>query len=726
MLPAKNKIKRSRFGCHRCKKLKVKCSEDKPACASCIKVGEKCDYTLKLTWGGRPYKNAQKRQVQMPVDVPPAQMPRTPEVLSFVPSDFNKDVSNVSPRDRPSMKVESHPLPLSHSPVSHSSMAAQVYLHNNQVSPVKQEDEPERRLSDPLRIFTANSPLSYFIANHLSEAAETDLSGSAIEHIGTDATHFAHHVPSPSLSINPLPRYDNYSSDLEKIERTFPLDPRLPYFRDFLGHSPVKIEPEDVDEVESLDAATALDASPRFDPSSSIPTPLVPLPEILLKVPYYRQLLHFWVNVAADNLVPAPSLYKDNPFKVILPQMAMHYSGVLTTLLAVAARARANLEGATAAHQRIIDQLLGRSCNELLRLLQDKKEATSDGTLATSLLLSVYEISTSYDVKKHRTHAIGASQIMTARVKKGISNMRGFSLSEMEDSVSISSDSSTSSRTESDMAFFLLRWFTYVDVLGGLSSARERDNYLRAYRKGGGYEPVEAVAEFDVGGLTDPTRDIDFLLGFDVRLLPHFINISLLVDEVEKYMSKPESDHECVPLYIIAYALELADKFKKAYEEAEAKRQQAVDEMIEDKQRGGTALGKWPNISVLMDKDNTLRSTNRLYFDAGLLNLYRRVLLLPRTSLLVRLLVAEMTQVFEQCIEPGSPAEICTIFCLFCAGCDTLELEKQEFFVLRFTNLAQRGHRNAPLSLVIMNRCWETGEDWITAANMLDIDLVLM
>lgn len=57
----KPKIKRSRNGCHNCKRLKIKCDECKPKCSYCIKTDTKCDYTMKLTWGGRPYKNGTKR-----------------------------------------------------------------------------------------------------------------------------------------------------------------------------------------------------------------------------------------------------------------------------------------------------------------------------------------------------------------------------------------------------------------------------------------------------------------------------------------------------------------------------------------------------------------------------------------------------------------------------------------------------------------------------------------
>ena len=61
----KKKIRRSRNGCHTCKRSKIKCDENKPTCSYCSKTKAICDYSLKLTWGGRPFKDANKRK-QLP------------------------------------------------------------------------------------------------------------------------------------------------------------------------------------------------------------------------------------------------------------------------------------------------------------------------------------------------------------------------------------------------------------------------------------------------------------------------------------------------------------------------------------------------------------------------------------------------------------------------------------------------------------------------------------
>lgn len=61
----KTKRTRSRFGCNNCKRMKIKCDECKPQCGNCLKSKKyfnKCDYSLKLSWGGRPYKNESRKR----------------------------------------------------------------------------------------------------------------------------------------------------------------------------------------------------------------------------------------------------------------------------------------------------------------------------------------------------------------------------------------------------------------------------------------------------------------------------------------------------------------------------------------------------------------------------------------------------------------------------------------------------------------------------------------
>lgn len=711
----KKKITRSRNGCHRCKRLKSKCSEEKPSCSACLKLGHDCDYSIKLVWGGRQFKNKEKRQSPhlSGKEFKEVKLNLKAGSVNFVPSQFavNKSMVKVEERSNPDMQIKLENLECRTDFVRASEDQDYGMTRSNSVAESAYKSEPSVPVDAPVvrqnpEIFSPMK-LDDLIYQHSPLGSDSRL--SELADVCT-----------------------NYAVDIDRVNMQVHQDVSGVTTPDFLSpggwiksgiESPISPDyGKSIEMPESSFDGGRVEEVEELLTVSSIPPLLMPLPELLLRIPYYRQLFHFWVEVASNNLVPAPTLYRDNPFKVLLPQMAMHYSGVLTTILAFAAKAMQTLNG-TSGNLEIIDQLLGRSCNELLRQLEDKSEATSDGTLATILLLSSYEVIHSQNFEKHRTHTYGAGQIVTARRNK--LHISGHSPHSDENDGS-SSSISVSSHEESNTAYFLMRWFAYVDVIGALSSTKGREKYLRTYRGKGEYRPVESISCEDEDFMDNLNREIDYLLGFDVRMFPHFVNISLLLDEVDLYMSDTQNDKFCLPQNIINAALELKEKFTEDHEAAEEKRQLLLDEMIEVNARTGYVGKQKERLLEIMNKDNILRCTNKLFFYAGLINLYRRVLLLPRELFLVQNLVTKMAEILRLFIEPASPAEICTIFCNFSCGCEVLDPQLRMFFVERFTRLAQEGNSNASKSLIIMGRCWETGEDWITAANALAIDLVLM
>lgn len=739
----KKRIKRSRLGCHRCKKLKIKCSEDRPACVSCSKANASCDYSLKLTWGGRPYKNAERRKAsQIQGKVPASQKGggTNPGEITFVASKYDKTATAAknddqlalvvaAPAEKPEVvgpvKLEIiDDLVTDMAPsVSHTSTNLSYSLQNESVSM-----SPERGLSPPDE---TSAPFSLM---HNTVSPDRNL-----DHIASPSNHHSISVLNGMI--------DGFSHDLLDFERhaesnlrsTSTNSPKA----DIHGWSPNAVmKSPSIGPVQLINSSPSAsdpllryhsllpqpsppEASQALHTLYSIPPQLTPLPDIMLRVPCYRQLLKFWVEVASDELVPAPShLYTDNPFKVLVPQMAMRYPGVLTTVLAFAARWRGVLTNDLEDATELVDQLLNRSCNELLKQLQNEEEATSDGALLTALLLSCYEVVNSNDFDKHRTHTIGASQIVFARTA-GKENQHSSPSSEDSDN----SDRSLSvvyNRDESNTAFFLTRWFFYVDVLGALSATRGQDKYLRGYRNTS-YTPVNTV-NFSFNNVQDLDlrNDIDFFMGFDSRIIPHLINIALLIREVERLEPWTDDISPLLPLWIVSAALELKAQLTTAHTAGEARRQARTERSIDTTLKSDSRLEKQKGIDKLLAHDNTLRATNKLFFYMGMINLYRRVLKIPRLSPIIQDIANDMADVLRFGVEPRSSAELCTIFCHFCAGCELLDTERRQHIYERHSWMAQSGNNNATKSLKVMARCWETGEDWISAAEALDIDLVLM
>lgn len=388
---------------------------------------------------------------------------------------------------------------------------------------------------------------------------------------------------------------------------------------------------------------------------SNIPPSLMPWPELILNVAYYRKLLHFWVTEGCTHLVPAPwASLQQNPFQVLLPRMAMEYPLVMTIMLAFAAKVRSQLLGYQDLPPEIRDQLLSRSCTELIRLLSEKDTSTSDCTLATILLMSSYEAFDSKDMDRHRAHARGARKVINARLKK-------------------------IGRKMSEISYFLMRWFVYIDVVGGLLTTKHHQKYIRDQEE---YEPAELLRAYRHG--------IDDLTGMEVDLYPQFARISYLLRETETFIE--ETGLDAIPNEVVIEAFEIERKIKDIAK--------------------GTMLG-----------EPILRVTNKLFCYMGLINLYRRALKLPRQHPKVQELVQNSYLIYRDNIEPRLPADLCTVSCAFTIGCECVDPLHRQLFDSRMRLLGDVGNVNAKKSHSVMKRCWETGEDKIVAAEVLDIDV---
>ncbi|GME98080.1 unnamed protein product [Ambrosiozyma monospora] len=208
------------------------------------------------------------------------------------------------------------------------------------------------------------------------------------------------------------------------------------------SNSPLKIYnpfDEEVDESgfeQFLNAATkgvSKRASQQFEVvPNSIPRGLLPLPDILINVPSYFESFMFYVNNTSSLLIPADvSIYKNNPFKVVLPKLAMNNDGLMSICIAFGFSHKnlllshslhkfdkGNKRALSISHQNydkdptsVLNQLLSRSLNDLLILLQNKDTATSDLTLTLVLFMSTF-IAFTNQSDKWKVHLKGAKQIL--------------------------------------------------------------------------------------------------------------------------------------------------------------------------------------------------------------------------------------------------------------------------------------------------------------------------
>lgn len=591
--------KRSRFGCANCKKLKVKCSETKPSCERCIKRNEKCDYSIKLSWGGRPYK---KQKVE---------------------------------------KQSVYPAVTCSTPSSSSDSDKSTVLDN---------------------VFDLNGSLGFL--------------SSAIDHLA-DVSNFSNDQSSllSNITFSPFietqsPKarlYDVVSESFEEDNQN--ISQIIPQSKSFLTDS-------------WLLHPGQKSVLPIDDDTECIPQALSPLPDMLLSVPYYLESFHYYLDVSANSLVPDPSRYKSNPFKVILPRLAMSGSTILSIMIAFAISHRC-LSANQPEPKQVVDQLISRAMDGLLKALKDKETSSSDTTLSAVLLLSSYKL---FCMKQSRwkIHLKGARQILLRKgMAKPFQSIKAGRLPALD--------------RESNVTFFLARWFAYFDVIGSLScpllpTSEEITDYLKNRSSDNGID-------YNNHALSLGSHEIDPFLGFDINILPYLSELVSLIKETSIILScsgNPylfDRDAIFLPIKLIERAMEIQMALQSA------------------------AGFPYENL------DHTLIATNKIFCITGLLNLHRRVMLVPSFSPVVQSLCKQSRELFESRVERGSSADICAIFALFCAGCESIEQDDRIFFKDRLANL---GSPSALKASQIMQRSWDSEMSWMEILHLADTDMVFV
>lgn len=461
--------------------------------------------------------------------------------------------------------------------------------------------------------------------------------------------------------------------------------------------------------------SSSTSSTPNSPTSNRVPRALLPLPDILLEVPYYMELFNHFVHITADVLVPVPrQLYPDNPFATVLPQIALGTPHLLSVMLAYAASHRAkwlNREEPT----EVISQLLNRTFEGLNRSLEDSRESKSDATLATAIMLATYEIISAKVDDSWKTHLHGAREIVVAR---GLADrLSGGLLTDSTDSGS-SSGRNESSRmfgphqlkllnewiSEDEASYFLLRSFSYIDVIGSLSSSSASTSLTTN-------EPVAQLWSIPTNTRLSHDSGIDFLLGLDLNMIPIFSKVSSLIHRRRTLSEKSETDHIVEEEEEIASeALELSQILLTCCSNDSMK-------MVAPTRRA---------FSSASCSYTQLRVMNLAFCYAALIHLYRRALLFPGQSDTVQSIVSTVTDLLETHIPAGSHIEACMSFPIFTVGCEVYDHPTREVYRGRINGMKRFGIGQITRASEVMELCWESGRPWTEIVDEMGWDLNLL
>lgn len=505
-------------------------------------------------------------------------------------------------------------------------------------------------------------------------------------------------------------------------------------------------------------------------PIEPIPRGLLPLPDILLSVPYYCDSFQFYLNSTSEILIPAhPSLY-DNPFKVVIPRLAMSNDSLMSLMIAFGISHKSYLLNTTDSTE-VIDQLLSRTLDELLKLLQNKETATSDLTLSVVMLLSSFFVFT-FNSNKWKIHLQGARQILLMRgYKRPFHKLNGEFV-----------EGSNNEIKERKLVFFLVRWFAYLDLMANLSSPllptdeefnkflidlkenpdfveqtiadspsindinsigvdNESDSLLNPFTEvdnnttpnnnninnNGDDNKTKGDIDYDIEEFQERNKllgeshnNVDFFLGFNISYLPVFKKIINLIKIQNMLIKKHEYDKLInvnefnkneifrIDPRIVSKCLDIELSLRE-----------------EDKLSEEVAKLK-PGANPLDIHHITVLASNRGFLLMAILNLYRRVLLIPKTDKIIQRVIKEMISTFTNYIPSGSGADLCNIFPLFCAGSDATDLNDREFIIQRLEVLSSKASPGARMAIKVVKKCWATNSNWFDLMFKDKIDAVIV
>lgn len=456
------------------------------------------------------------------------------------------------------------------------------------------------------------------------------------------------------------------------------------------------------------------------------------LPPILTSSRYNMNVFEFYLQKTSHMLIPTgPKKYLKNPFKLLLPQMAMQNETLLYLLLAFGDTHKGNflnepstflLSSSSKNHitdssasletinsiemynqslekssyylddiwflkrpPAIADYLLFTVLKNLSVSLNNIVQRTRDETLATILMLSMFDIFFSDNRRVWRKHLLGARTLINEKINT--LDVDSFRVELFYD--------------EMDPTFFLNRWFTYVNIISSLSSINQNSmDFQFNIFKHLFYEVQKYETDKDfLYSKRYHLDDIEYCTGLDPKVLLYLGQTSSLVNQnyinEEVVIQARKLDQELIQyLYVSECA---RDKIRRQYYQ--------INDSGNHKD----------NIADKYQTYELLRATNIIYGLTGSLQLKRRVFGYSSNHYEVEKLIQEITNLLIRYIPPKSSTAACIIFCLFCCGCDLFDnscLSLRGVYMERVITLANAGVKSAYMANIIMQQCWKLHKNW--------------
>ncbi|KAL8756613.1 MAG: hypothetical protein Q9184_004449, partial [Pyrenodesmia sp. 2 TL-2023] len=408
----------------------------------------------------------------------------------------------------------------------------------------------------------------------------------------------------------------------------------------------------------------------------TIPRGLLPLPSVLQDNPMNLLYFHHFLNHTARILVPHDC--SANPFRNILPQMAVRDINLMHLLLAYSASHRALLlkhpEPATRIANWVKDVF-----PTLRRALDDPDGKISTSNLATAIMLASLEIISpnAFEVTvPWQTHLTVARRMILAR------------------------GGAESVHRNDKVSYFLSRWFAYLDVLGSLS--------------GGNNGCPLFSGNYWANDDSDDDFQIDCLLGFTSRCVSILARIAELARQCDGERIDPDNGNVKEDWTPSEETVQKAEQLKLDLQDARMHRYKGCPHRpstptrhrkLKNTNRDGDNEEGWDLLEMV--------ATNEAFHWAGLVHLNRRILGKKSEDLEVQIAVREIVSTLYK-VRKGGTAEACLLFPMFTAGCDAREQGQRDVIMERLRCVEESGMTQVHKARTLIEKVWETGRPWET------------
>lgn len=389
----------------------------------------------------------------------------------------------------------------------------------------------------------------------------------------------------------------------------------------------------------------------------------------------YRSLWTHFIEQTSRILVAKKETDKGhNPFCVTIPALAKQSVTLTKLVVAFSARHRYQL------YKQIQDyhtsqKLLGEAGKELVEVINlvpnmDKK--IGEQTLACILVLASYCVFFGDRKLRWSIHLDAARYIISVILSHDVGTRKQRSMV-----VKYCADPSP--------LFFLMRWFAFMSVLGGLSSAHLANSDSLVFDFSGLNQQLETAE------LSRHFKDFEYNIGMRIKTLELLMKVGKLVMIYEDETRQPlEEAKES----ILGKAIELDYEIMKDISNNEAENQSLA----------------------FSEEDKLLLATDLLFGLSGMLHLRRRIMRLASTSKLVNELVLQAAGLLRREIPSKGPV-LCGInSCIFAFGCECTTgsgLESlRSLFLNRLEQIVTLGISTTNQAKEVMMECWATGSSW--------------